>query len=132
MKLPGYCQKCAVKIPKSRKFCDGCRPVSKYRNKPVVHEGQRFDSRAEFRRWSQLKLLELAGKISNLEVHPRRPLVVNGKTVGHFRPDFIYLEPGRGVVVEDVKGQRRMTADFTLRAALFEAIYGVPVQVVRA
>lgn len=131
MKLPGYCSKCAAPIPKSRRYCDGCRPPSKYGNRIVHDDGIRFDSAAEHRRYCQLKVLQLGNKIHSLEVHPRCDLSVNGKKVGVFTPDFRYVEPGRGVVVEDVKGQRHMTADFTLRANLFEAIYGVKVEVVR-
>lgn len=130
MRLPGYCQKCAAPIPKKRRYCDACRPPSKYGNKPVLDDGLRFDSKAEHKRYCQLKVLQLGGKIHTLEVHPRCDLAVNGKKVGVFTPDFRYVEPGRGVVVEDVKGAG-VTADFRLRANLFEAIYGVKVEVVR-
>lgn len=45
--------------------------MSKYHSKPIEFEGVRFDSIAEYRRFGELKLMEQAGEISGLEVHPR-------------------------------------------------------------
>ena len=53
---------------------------------------------------------------------------VNGKKVGRFTADFRYLEPGRGLVIEDVKGEpTRKGEAYRLRKKLFEAIYGLTV-----
>jgi hypothetical protein len=51
---------------------------SKYRNKLVKDGGETFGSKAEHRRWMELKLLEKAREITNLKAHPRFPIVVNG------------------------------------------------------
>jgi hypothetical protein len=96
--------------------------MSKYHAQPVVEDGIRFDSKAEWRRYGELKLLAQAGDIHGLECHPRFPLVVNGHKVGYYEADFRYHERGRGVIVEDVKGV--VTPIFRLKKKLVAALYG--------
>lgn len=79
-----------------------------------------FASKKEAAYFDQLKLLKIAGAITNLEVHPRFPLVVNGIKVGTYTPDFRYTEDGKSVVVE-VKGYR--TEAYALRVKVFKALY---------
>lgn len=78
----------------------------KYRNKPVHVDGRRFDSRAEAKRWQELKLLSRAGKITALECQPRYPLHVHTPDgpvrVADYVGDFEYLE-GNKRVCEDKK-----------------------------
>ena len=66
-------------------------------------DGNRFDSKAELARWEELKLLQRAGEISNLERQKRIRLEVNGKHVCDTIIDFQYMEGGQKVY-EDVKG----------------------------
>jgi hypothetical protein len=67
-------------------------------------------------------LLQQAGHIAALEVHRRFPLIVEGQLVGHYTPDFIYVECESGeVIVEEVKGFR--TQDYVLRHKVFKALY---------
>ena len=40
---------------------------SKYGNKKIEYNGEVFDSKKEYKRWCELKLLERAGKISDLK-----------------------------------------------------------------
>jgi len=106
--------------------------------KRVEQDGHKFDSQAEFKRYCQLKLLERAGEISNLQVHPKFDLTYNGRPIlirsagfpngrkATFKPDFGYLKVGAGVVYEDVKGVA--TEAYRIRRAIFEAIY-FPAQV---
>lgn len=83
--------------------------MSKYHNVPVEAYGIRFDSLAELRRYEQLRLLQLSGKITDLVVHPTYELLpactINGKRERPIRyvADFQYDEDGH-TVVEDVKG----------------------------
>lgn len=72
---------------------------NKFRNVPTVVDGIRFASKAEARRYGELKLLEKAGKIADLELQPRFLLIAGVVYVG----DFAYREDGKRVV-EDVKG----------------------------
>lgn len=95
---------------------------SKYRNKKTVIDGITFDSRREAQRYTELKLLESAGKISELKLQPKFKLQegfkYNGKTERAivYIGDFQYIENGR-CVVEDVKGFE--TAAFKLKRKLF-------------
>lgn len=65
----------------------------------VTFEDMKFDSKAELRRYGELRYLELAGQISNLEVQPVYQLHAGVK----YRADFRYIENGK-TVCEDVKG----------------------------
>lgn len=92
----------------------------KYRNRKTEVDGITFASKAEARRYGELKLLEKAGEIENLILQPRYRLRVEGANVGTYVGDFFYLEDGRPVV-EDVKGVE--TAVFRLKAKMFRATY---------
>lgn len=95
----------------------------KYGNKPTEVDGIRFASKAEARRYSNLKLLERAGEISNLRLQPRYPLVVSGQLVCTYVGDFEYLDNNHDrLVTEDTKGVK--TKDFVIKAKLFHALYG--------
>ncbi len=91
---------------------------SKYGAKKVRADGITFDSKAEYARYLQLRLLEKAGKIFDLYVHKPIPLIVNGVTVGHYEADFIYYA-NKTVVVEDVKGVK--THLYRLKKRILEA-----------
>lgn len=100
--------------------------MSKYHNKKVQIDMYVFDSIAESRRYKELKLLERAGKISELELQPRFLLQEsfrkNGKTFRkiEYIADFQYIENGK-IVIEDVKGKE--TEVFKLKRKLFEHEY---------
>lgn len=93
----------------------------KYRNKPFTDaEGIRWDSIAEHRRWCELKLLEKAGEIRNLERQMTIPLVVNGVKICALRPDFAWFE-GQKRVYGDAKGFE--TRDWKIKWKLAKAIF---------
>jgi adenine-specific DNA glycosylase len=106
---------------------------SKYRNEKVEVDGEKFDSKREYARFQQLKLLERAGKISGLKrqvVFELAPaLVINGKKKRALRyyADFLYLEqPGNQLVVEDSKGVR--TKEFIIKQHLMKWLHNIDVQ----
>ena len=108
------------------------RPL-KYRNKPTMVEGIRFASKAEAKRYGELKLLERAGEIESLELQPSFPIEVNGIPICIYVGDFSYWEYEAPLhrIVEDTKGYA--TAEFKLKAKLFEACYpGHELRVIRA
>ncbi len=75
----------------------------KYGNRKTVLDGITFDSAAEARRWSELKLLERAGQIRNLERQIRVPLLSHsGVKIATCVIDFAYFE-GQKRVWEDHK-----------------------------
>jgi hypothetical protein len=99
--------------------------ASKYSAKAVVIDGRRFASTKEGRRYSALKLLIQAGKISALELQPRYPIIVNSVKVCTYVADFRYVE-GETPIVEDVKGMK--TPMYNLKKKLVKAIYGFDIK----
>lgn len=99
--------------------------MSKYHNRKTVIDNITFDSLAESRRYQELKLLEAAGEIMGLEVHPRYEIIPAfvdnmGRKVRctDYVADFAYTEmPSGRRVVEDVKG--RATEAFKIKSKLF-------------
>lgn len=100
--------------------------MNKYRNKKVIVEDYVFDSKKEGNRYKELRLLERAGEISNLELQPRFLLQdsfkKNGRTFRkiEYIADFKYIENGK-TIVEDVKGMQ--TDVFKLKHKIFEKVY---------
>ena len=103
--------------------------MRKYRNKPQIVDGIRFDSKKEAARYGELKLLVAAGKISQLKVQPRYKLqrgclaikYPNGR-IAAYTADFEYFDIETGEkVTEDCKGF--FTQEAKLRIAVFESLY---------
>ena len=107
---------------------------SKYNAHPVEIDGHRFASRAEARRYEELRLLERAGEIRDLVVHPSFELVVGGQRVGAYVADFAWRgpEPLAELVVEDVKSPATRTPVYRLKRKLMLAVHGIEVVEVRA
>lgn len=103
--------------------------MSKYRNKKTVINNIVFDSKLEALRYAELKMLEKARVIRDLELQPKFVLQEsfrhNNKThrAIAYIADFKYfdLEEGK-VIVEDVKGFK--TDVFKLKEKLFLYKYG--------
>lgn len=82
--------------------------MNKYRNKHTEVDGLIFDSKKEAERYCELKIMERAGLISDLQRQKRFELqpsfILNGK---RYRPityicDFYYWQNGKWII-EDVK-----------------------------
>ena len=99
---------------------------SKYKNQKTQIDMYIFDSAKEAKRYKELKLLERAKEISNLELQPRfllqESFKKNGKTYRkiEYVADFQYIENGK-TIVEDVKGLQ--TDVFKIKHKLFEKKY---------
>lgn len=99
---------------------------NKYKNVKTIIDGIKFDSKAEARRYTELKLLEKVGEISNLKLQPKFILQHSfkheGKTVRAitYVADFQYTENGKEIV-EDVKGVE--TAVFKIKKKMFIKAY---------
>ncbi len=101
---------------------------AKYHNVPTVVDGERFDSKREADRYRSLKDDLTAGRIRDLEIHPRFPLVVHGESCGDYVADFSYLTRDGQPVVEDVKSAAtRKLPTYRLKAKLLWALYGLRV-----
>jgi hypothetical protein len=99
---------------------------NKYGAVKTTVDGYRFDSKAEAARYGDLKLMQMAGEISGLEIHPRYKLVVNDVYIAEYIADFRYQEEGR-LVVEDVKSKPTMTRDYLLKKRLMKALHGITI-----
>ena len=86
----------------------------KYRNVKTMLDGITFDSKREAARYAELKVLERAGIITDLELQPEIRLDVNGTVIGKYRGDFRYQSDGE-TILEDVKSQPTKTPLYRLK-----------------
>jgi hypothetical protein len=101
--------------------------MRKYGNKKTEVDGYVFDSKAEAARYQELKLMQQAGVISQLQrqwTFELQPAFTDneGKRQAAIRwvADFTYTEGGK-VIAEDVKGM--VTQVFSIKARLFRYKY---------
>ena len=120
--------------------------MNKYRAKKIIIDGITFDSKKEAERYSELKLLERCGAISNLELQKVYELIPaqyelyerygkNGNRLKDgkrclersciYKADFVYIENGK-TVVEDVKGFR--TDKYKIKKKLMLYIHGIKIK----
>lgn len=106
-------------------LCAAAAKRPKYRNVVTVTDGITFASKKEAKRYGELKLLERAGKIAGLKIHPAFPLDVKGTPICRYVADFEYVAPGGVRTVEDVKSPiTRKHPVYRLKAKLFAAVMG--------
>jgi Protein of unknown function (DUF1064) len=115
--------------------------TSKYHAEKVTLDGITFASKAEAKRYIELRALQAAGKIFRLELQPRYRLCAwtNGEDVevpelGHYIADFRYCNHAGchcawGCTVEDVKGFK--TPLYRWKKKHVEAQYGITVREIR-
>jgi hypothetical protein len=124
--------------------------MNKYRNKKIVRNGIEFDSIREYRRYSELSLLEKSGDITELQRQVVFPLIPTqreepcevykrGKNKGLPKPgrvlekevnyiaDFVYRNSLTGeIIVEDVKGFR--TKDYILKRKMMLYFHNIRIR----
>lgn len=113
---------------------------SKYGSRKVTVDGTTFDSVREYNRYKELKLLERAGKITNLKRQVKYLLIpslyeieiINGKEKRRcieracvYVADFVYTE-GDELVVEDCKGFK--TEAYKIKRKLMLSDYGIKIR----
>ena len=91
---------------------DTVKTISKYKNKKVILDNIKFDSIKEGNRYEELKILEKAGLIKELELQPKFLLIdtirYKGKTYPktYYKADFRYFDNHLNkYIVEDVKSK---------------------------
>lgn len=122
---------------------------NKYGNKKCELDGITFDSKKEMRRYSELKLLERAGQISDLKIQvpflllpdqyePSSEVYTRGEKKGMPKPgkliekscqyiaDFTYIDRGGNYIVEDVKGKK--TKEYMIKRKLMLYFHGVRIK----
>jgi len=109
----------------------------KYGNTKVTDGGNKFDSKAEHKRWQYLALLERAGEIRELRMQVPFVLIPaqvapDGKKV---RPtvyvaDLVYRDKDGELVVEDPKGMS--TPEWRIKRKLMLQVHGIWVREIRS
>ena len=102
----------------------------KYGNQKTEVSGKLFDSKKEGKRYAELRLLERAGEISDLQTQVPFELIPaqrdeNGRLLEKsvvYRADFTYMKGGQ-FVVEDAKGYR--TDTYVLKRKLMLKVHGI-------
>jgi hypothetical protein len=107
---------------------------NKYNAVRTVIDGFKFDSIAESKRYQSLKLLKLAGEITDLEIHPKYDLHVadyeTGEPVliGRYIGDFSYFTREGEFILEDVKSPiTRKHPLYRWKKKHVEAEYGIEI-----
>ena len=90
--------------------------MNKFSAQRETVDGISFASKAEAKRYRELKMLERAGKITHLIRQPRFDMPIGAR----YTPDFEY-ETATGHIVEEVKGMA--TEAFRLRLKCFKYFY---------
>ncbi len=98
---------------------------NKYNAIKQTYKGEIFDSKKELNRFMELEILLRAREISDLELHPKFDLMVNGVKIGRYTADFRYKK-GSDIIVEDVKSRATKTRDYMLRKKIL-ATYNPPI-----
>ena len=105
------------------------RRPNKFFAKKTIAMGLKFDSRWEAERWGQLKSMERAGVVNNLQRQIKFPLMINEQKICDYIADFRYLleeEDGLSkLVIEDAKGV--LTPEFKLKKKMMKAIHGIDI-----
>jgi len=87
-------------------------------------DGITFASKAEATRYAELRLMVMGNIISELELQPKYPIVINGMKVCTYVGDFKYRNERGAIVIEDVKGMK--TPVYKLKKKLMAA-FGVEI-----
>ena len=113
---------------------DTGKPRAKYGNKVTVTEEGRFDSLKELNRYEQLKLMEKAGEIKNLERQKKYVLQPSfkflGKTIREigYVADYVYEKDGK-LVVEDCKSPiTRKNPVYKLKKKMMMYVHGIEIK----
>ena len=107
---------------------------NKYYARKCCLDGIEFDSNHEMQRYAQLKMLQRAGKISDLKLQVSFELVprqdnICGKMLERpvrYIADFVYKDEAGNTVVEDAKGKR--TKEYIIKRKLMLYKYRIRIR----
>lgn len=104
--------------------------MTKYKAQPITIDGIKFASKLEGRYYANLKLLQRAGEVANVELQKPFLVTIGGKLICTYRSDFAYwdMREQRERVI-DCKGMD--TPVSKLKRKLVEAIHGIEIEIVR-
>ena len=103
--------------------------MNKYGAKKITVDGITFDSKKEANRYCELRLLEKAGYIENLQRQVRYTLIPKqeGERACEYVADFVYIENGK-TVVEDVKSKATRTDAYIIKRKLMKYNFGITIK----
>lgn len=126
--------------------------MNKYFNKKTItSDGITHDSQKEAQRWCELKLLQRAGEISELQRQVEFELIPNqyevverysktGKRLSDqtklierrccYIADFVYKDNTGKIVVEDTKSKITQTEKFIIKKKLMLWVHGIKIKIV--
>src|SRR5690606_38241145 len=102
---------------------------SKYLNQKIEVDGYKFDSKAEYRYYLQLKQQLANGEIQSFEMQQPFILLEGFRKGGKkyqdivYKADFVITNNDGEIVVVDVKGQPKVTTGFAMKFKLFHSKY---------
>ena len=98
----------------------------KYGNEKVESTDGKFDSKLEYYRWCDLKLLEKAKQITELKRQVKFVLIDKSKYGREisYMADFTYIQ-GNKLIVEDTKSSATKTPLYRLKKRLMAERYGI-------
>lgn len=106
---------------------------TKYHNQKTLVDGMWFDSKHEAERWCELKLLQRAREISDLQRQVRFRLLPDQKASNgkvwqgiYYIADFVYKDKRGQTVVEDAKGVR--TEGYIHKKKLLKFMHGLEIR----
>lgn len=126
-----------------------CAAYTKYNNVKVVVDGHKFDSVHESQRYCELKMLQRAGEIHDLELQKQFVLIPaqyeyfprygkDGKRLkdgkrcverqASYYADFYYITKDGCEVVEDAKSEATKTPVYELKKKLMLQVYGIKIR----
>lgn len=112
--------------------------MNKYLNRELNTPDGKFDSVKEYRRWQELKLMERAGIIYELQrqvpfvLIPTQKDEITGKVIereAKYIADFTYRDRNtHKLVVEDTKSKATKTKDYILKRKLLLYRHGLQIK----
>lgn len=102
---------------------------NKYGAERIELDGFKFASKAEMRRYAELRLLEKGRQVFDLRLQVPFQIAINGIAVCQYIADFVYKEKCDGPdIVEDVKSVATRTDVYVLKAKLMKAVHGITIR----
>lgn len=120
--------------------------TNKYYARKVEVDGITFDSHKEANRYQELKILERAGEITDLQMQVPFELIPaqrepdtygvrggvrRGKVIEHsvvYYADFVYKDKHGNTVVEDTKSKYTKTKDYKIKRKLMLYFFGIRIK----
>lgn len=93
-------------------------------------DGIVFASKKETKRYAELRLLERAGEVQDLELQPEFRVSINDQHYCTYTADFAYTEKGERVIEELKSTGTAKDAAYRLRKKAAELFYGIKVRVI--